>query len=45
MSIQTKFYLLSQSRDQSRIDIYEWKINERVYTYRQLARLELDEKI
>ncbi|CAF4105784.1 unnamed protein product, partial [Adineta steineri] len=33
------------NRNQSRIDIYEWKLHESVHTYRLLAKLQLDEQI
>jgi hypothetical protein len=38
-------FICCLNRDDSRIDIYEWKLNERVHTYRRLAHLELDEKV
>ncbi len=38
-------FICCLNRNESRIDIYEWKMNERVHTYRQLVHLELDEKV
>ncbi|CAF3802489.1 unnamed protein product [Rotaria sordida] len=38
-------FICCLNRNESRIDIYEWKLYERFHTYRLLVRLQLDEKI
>ncbi|CAF4230937.1 unnamed protein product, partial [Adineta steineri] len=38
-------FICCLNRNQSRIDIYEWKLHESVHTYRLLANLQLDEQI
>jgi hypothetical protein len=38
-------FICCLNRNESRIDMYEWKLNESVHTYRLLVRLQLDEQI
>ncbi|CAF1301333.1 unnamed protein product [Adineta steineri] len=38
-------FICCLNRNQSRINIYEWKLHESVHTYRLLANLQLDEQI